>query len=86
LAQLIHVNRQVIGAADLLLTELERKIQVGDEVNAADLISAVQDITDPVDRSWGMVGHLKSVRDSAALRQAVENVLPGLFPKLCPTL
>jgi oligopeptidase A len=52
------------------LTELEKNIQP----TWSGLIEPVERITDRITRAWGTVSHLKSVKDTPELREAVDAV------------
>jgi oligopeptidase A len=48
----------------------------GAEVTLANTLLAFDTATDPLSMSWGLVSHLKSVRETPALREAYNAVLP----------
>ncbi|RLN08954.1 hypothetical protein C2845_PM11G21000 [Panicum miliaceum] len=62
-----------------LLTRLEgelEELEKGVEPSWGKLVEPLERITDRLEVIWGMVDHLKAVKDSADLRAAVEEVQP----------
>jgi oligopeptidase A len=61
------------GAASSQEGELE-ELEKGVEPTWGKLVEPLERITDRLEVIWGMVDHLKAVKDSADLRAAVEEV------------
>jgi len=62
-----------------LLTRLEgelEELEKGVEPSWGKLVEPLERITDRLEVIWGMVDHLKAVKDSADLRAAIEEVQP----------
>ncbi len=69
-------------AIDDLIAEAERVVaQVVSDSGAptwANVITPIDDATERLGRSWGMVGHLNAVVNSPALRDAYNGMLPAI--------
>jgi len=57
-------------------TQLEAKLQSGITPTYSELADSLERIGDIVSRPWSAVGHLKSVKDSDALREAHQQLQP----------
>ena len=76
---------QVEPAIDALLTTfegdraaLEAKLGKGN-VGYDDVVEAVATITEPIERAWGVVGHLMGVKNTPALREAQQKAQPRVI-------
>jgi oligopeptidase A len=75
---------QVVPAVDVLLGELARDRAalearldaLGAGVAYDDVVEAVADVTEPLERAWGVVGHLMGTKNHPALRAAQEAAQP----------
>ncbi len=74
---------QVVPAIDQLLSDLraqqqglEKQLSTTTAPAYADVVEAVADITEPLERAWGVVGHLMGVNNSPALREAQQQAQP----------
>jgi len=69
----------VVPGISSLLTQLHKEI---DELEAnveptwSGLVEPLERIVDRIGRAWGTVSHLKAVKDTEALRKAVDEVQP----------
>ena len=71
----------VVPAVTQLLAELEQRLQaIEAEVKPtyAELVQPLDEIHERLHRVWGPVGHLKSVKDSAELREAHQEMQPAV--------
>ncbi|MQL83897.1 hypothetical protein Taro_016388 [Colocasia esculenta] len=74
----VHAKHVVPGIRELLrrlegdLVELESKV----EPSWPGLVELLERIVDRLQVAWGVINHLKSVKDSAELRAAIEEVQP----------
>lgn len=75
----------VVPGVDAVIDECEAKLDALEAritakgtapLSSSELISELDVLTDRLVISWGAVGHLKSVKDSPELRDAVQQVLP----------
>ncbi|KAK7407173.1 hypothetical protein VNO78_08869 [Psophocarpus tetragonolobus] len=64
--------RALIAKLELELEELERNV----EPSWPKLVEPLEKIVDQLSVVWGMVNHLKAVKDSSDLRSAIEDVQP----------
>ena len=65
----------LIEEAERELSTVEANLEAhGYDVPANKLIGDLERLTDRLGRGWGIVGHLKSVKDTPELRAAVEEV------------
>jgi len=64
--------RQIIEETSTKLSKLEKSINP----TWTDLVEPLEKLSDPLERTWGAVQHLKMVRDSEDLRKAVEEIQP----------
>lgn len=76
---------QVTPAVDVLLKELETKLAALEAkltLTAAptydDVVEATADLTEPVERGWGVVSHLMGVKNHPALREAQQANQPKI--------
>ncbi|KAF8779328.1 hypothetical protein HU200_002761 [Digitaria exilis] len=65
--------RHLLTRLEAELEDLEKDVQP----SWGKLVEPLERITDRLEVIWGMVDHLKAVKDSADLRAAVEEVQPG---------
>ncbi|TDH69927.1 hypothetical protein CCR75_005638 [Bremia lactucae] len=76
--QLIEIEPAVTNAAAKFrrdLHELETKLrEIGNDVQFNDIVEPLETQSDALDRMWGIVGHLMSVRNSEELRAIHENL------------
>lgn len=70
--------KALIQQSEKNLSNLESDLSSGVKISAADLIMRVERMSDKVGRSWGIVNHLKAVKDTEPLRTAVEAVQPDV--------
>lgn len=80
--------KALIEDAEAALSSLEARLTKDDyEINCADFLAELERMSDRIGRAWGVVNHLKAVKDTEALRNAVEAVQPvcsrGLFVQIC---
>jgi oligopeptidase A len=61
------------AARAALEQNLERKTE---DVTYDDVVEAVADLTEPLERAWGIVGHLMGTKNHTALRQAQQAAQP----------
>ena len=79
-----HVTAaQVDVAIDTLLGELqtgvgalEAGLERGGAASYDDVVEALTDLTEPVERAWSVVSHLMGVRNAPALREAQQRAQP----------
>eukprot|EP00466_Bigelowiella_natans_P021498 jgi/Bigna1/133499/aug1.21_g8207 len=64
--------RDILKDCDDKLGELEKSVKP----TWGELVEPLEKLSDPLERTWGAVQHLKMVRDSDALREAVEAIQP----------
>ena len=76
---------QVVPATERLLRELEegqeameRHIGATEQMAYDDIVERLADLTEPLERAWGVVSHLMGVRNSPELRAAHEVVQPAV--------
>ena len=76
---------QVDLAIDTLLGELQRDVAalearagVGGAVAYDDVVEALTDLGEPVERAWGVVSHLMGVKNAPALREAQQRAQPKI--------
>ncbi|MDP2344815.1 MAG: M3 family metallopeptidase [Deltaproteobacteria bacterium] len=75
---------QVVPAIDALLEALKADQKTLEDklssssaaLSYADVVEAVADLTEPIERAWGVVGHLMGVKNSPALREAQQLTQP----------
>lgn len=67
-----------VGSQESDLEELEKTV----EPSWPKLVEPLEKIVDRLAVVWGMVNHLKAVKDSAELRSAIEDVQVNLHPLL----
>ena len=74
---------QVVPAIDVLLLELdaglkalEHKLASQTQPSFDDVSDGVADLTEPLERAWGVVGHLMGVKNSLDLREAQQHTQP----------
>jgi oligopeptidase A len=80
----IHAD-DVEGCITTLLSELqegqqalEARLASAPSLTFDDVIGALQVLTEPLERAWGVVGHLLAVRNAPALRTAHERMQPAV--------
>ncbi|MBM4279491.1 MAG: M3 family metallopeptidase [Deltaproteobacteria bacterium] len=57
--------------------DLEARLeQRGDDVAYGDIVEGLADLTEPLERAWGVVGHLMGTRNEQALREAQQAAQP----------
>jgi oligopeptidase A len=74
----------VVPCIDALLADLEhgrtalerRLTDLGDRVTYDDIVEALADVTEPVERAWGVVGHLMGTKNQPELRAAQQQAQP----------
>jgi len=64
--------KQIIADVEEGLKDLEENVQP----TWSGLVESLEALTDKLAKSWGAVSHLKAVKDSEALRNAVEEIQP----------
>src|SRR5215813_8749081 len=77
---LIHPEH-VVMAMQQLLTELEtalQRLEAQAQPTWEGLVEPLERLTDRLNVTWGIVGHLMGVKNSAALRQAHQTVQPDV--------
>ena len=71
--------KALILEAETTLALLEaRLVQNKYDIKCAELLSELERMSDRIGRAWGVVNHLKGVKDNEALRNAVEAVQPSV--------
>jgi len=69
--------KALIEEAETALAALEARLVANNyEIRCTELLADLERMSDRVGRAWGVVNHLKAVRDNEALRNAVESVQP----------
>ena len=71
--------QELIKDAEGSLAKLEARLkESGYQMKCSEFLGEVEKLSDHVERSWGVVQHLKGVRDNDALRKAVEEAQPAV--------
>lgn len=70
--------RAALAALTRDLDALEARAASGEPVTYASVAEPLERMADRLERTWGVVGHLKGVRDSAELRAAVAEAQPDV--------
>eukprot|EP00884_Botryococcus_braunii_P009688 jgi/Botrbrau1/18720/Bobra.0386s0043.1 len=70
-----HVVPGMTALLEELNSELDN-LEKSVEPTWSGLVDPIERITDKLSRAWGTISHLKAVKDSPALREAVETVQP----------
>jgi len=69
--------KALIGEAETALGALEaRLVKDNYEIKCSEFLAELERMSDRIGRAWGVVNHLKAVKDTEALRNAVEAVQP----------
>ena len=69
--------KAILAESDKALTELEADLEKRNyDIPAGELLPRLEKMTDHLGRSWGIVQHLKAVKDSDEMRKAVEEMQP----------
>ena len=68
----------LIKALTQALSRLEETVSSSESVTWESLVEPLTAITEKLSWSWGIIGHLMGVKNSAALRKAYESVQPSL--------
>lgn len=69
--------KMLIGEAEAALAALEvRLVKDKYEIKCTEFLSELERMSDRIGRAWGVVNHLKAVKDTEKLRNAVEAVQP----------
>uniref|UniRef100_A0A7S0E0D4 oligopeptidase A n=1 Tax=Hanusia phi TaxID=3032 RepID=A0A7S0E0D4_9CRYP len=71
--------QQLIKDAEGSLEKLEAKLKENEyQMKCVEFLAEVEKLSDHVERSWGVVQHLKGVKDNEALRKSVEEAQPAV--------
>jgi len=77
--QVVPGFEQIIQDCDQKLANLEAELEKSDyTVEIGSFLSKLEALSDDFGRSWGAVNHLKSVKDTEALRNAVQETQPAV--------
>ena len=69
--------KALIEEAEGALAKLEARLTKDKyEINCVDFLAELERMSDRIGRAWGVVNHLKAVKDTEALRNAVEAAQP----------
>jgi oligopeptidase A len=67
-----------LGRARAAIGRLEQPVAAGEALTYETVLAAFEDAADDLQFAWGIVGHLQSVLDSPALREAHAKLLPAV--------